>query len=185
VTASAAEPLDDYLGLLQQPLDRLRLLVFHGASGSGKSSQIAMLLARHPELAGRPVSHATPLDRIDGRHDVLVLDELKGLRDCACLGPALRRSRLLLVASHVHPTLLWPWRLGRAQRCFRIDPLGHKLARAMQRRGVRYSERALTAFVARYGANYTDLDIVLEQTGVNDLDQALALFARGGQIRHG
>jgi hypothetical protein len=181
----AGSALDDYLGLLQQPIGQLRLLGFHGASGSGKSSQIALLLQRHPDLAQREVTHATPASLPRTHRDVLVLDELQSLRDCACLGRALRRSRLLMIASHVAPILLWPWRLGRAQRCFQIDPLPHKLARELDRRGVRYSATGLDRFMAQFGANYTDLNIVLEHAAVDDLDRALALFQRGGAIRHG
>lgn len=175
--------LDDYLGLLHQPLAGLRMMVFFGASGSGKSSQIK-LLQRHPELAGRDVVHCTPTSMPLGQQDVVVLDEIQTLRDCRCLSSALRSSRLLLVASHVDPRMLWPWRFRVPTRCFRIDSLSHKLARAMRDRGIRFSQAALQRFVAHFGANYTDLDIVLEQAGVDDLDQALALFTRGGAIRH-
>ncbi len=181
-------PLDDYLKLLAQPIGHLDLIVFFGASGSGKSSQLALLLEQHPELAGREVAHVSPATVRDGglsgTHDIVALDELQRWRDCLSLGPALRRSRLLLVASHIHPHLLLPWRLGRRQRCFLLDPLAEKLARDMRRRGIRFSPRALADFVARFGANFTDLAIVLEQAGSEDLDQALALFLRGSAIRH-
>lgn len=185
MSAQAATDLDDYLGLLGTALEPLRLLLFHGASGSGKTSQIALLVNRHTDLAGRPVTFATPASLPAARQDVLVIDEIQTLRQAVCLGPALRRSRLLLVASHVEPALLWPWRLGRAGRCFRLDPLADKLARELGRRGIRHTPRALALFVQRFGANYTDLDIVLEQAGVDDLDRALALFLRGSRIRHG
>ncbi|MGQ0800618.1 MAG: hypothetical protein ACT4NL_10975 [Pseudomarimonas sp.] len=181
-------PLDDYLNLLTQPIGHLELIVFFGASGSGKSSQLALLLDQHPELAGREVAHLTPeqvrAGELTGTQDIVVLDELQRWRDCFSLSMAMRRSRLLLVASHVHPQWLWPWRLGRRQRSFCLDPLAEKLARDMRRRGIRFSARALTDFVARFGANYTDLDIVLEQADSSDLDHALGLFLRGSTIRH-
>jgi len=180
--------LDDYLNLLTQPIGRLELIVFFGASGSGKSSQLALLLEQHPDLAGRDVTHVTPQQvqsaGLTGAHDIVVLDELQRWRDCLSMGPALRRSRLLLVASHVHPQWLLPWRLGRRQRSYLLDPVAEKLAREMRRRGIRFSPRALADFVARFGANYTDLDIVLEQAESSDLDHALALFLRGSTIRH-
>ena len=180
--------LDDYLNLLTQPIGHLDLLVFCGASGSGKSSQLALLLDQHPDLAGREVTHVTPEEvragGLTGAHDIVVLDELQRWPDCFSLGPALRRSRLLLVASHVHPLLLTPWRLGRRQRSFRLDLLAEKLSRDMHRRGISFSNRALTNFVARFGANYTDLEIVLEQADSTDLDHALGLFLRGSAIRH-
>ncbi len=183
---SAPEPaaLDDYLGLLDRPLAPLRLVVFHGASGSGKSSQIALLRARHPELAGRDVRIAMPEALPPGPLDVLVIEEIEFAAQLRCLAPALRRARLVLAACHVDPAWLCPWRLAVRSRCHRLDHLPHKLARALVRRGVRHSPAALAAFVARFGANYTDLDIVLEHAGVDDLDRALALFARGGRIRH-
>jgi len=181
----AADELDDYLGLLEQSLAGLRLLVFYGASGSGKSSQIALLRARHPDLQAREVVTVAPNAVPTHSVDVLVIDEIQTLRQCVCLTPALRRCTLLLLASHVPPALLWPWRLGRAHRCVALDPLGHKLERELTRRGVRFSGSALATFVARFGANYTDLDIVLEHGGEDDLDRALARFLRGSSIRHG
>jgi len=181
-------PLDDYLNLLTQAIGSLDLMIFFGASGSGKSSQLALLLDQHPDLVGRAVAHFTPAavkrGTLTGAHDIVVLDELQTWRDCLCLGPALRHSRLLLVASHVHPRLLMPWRLGRRQRSFQLDPLAEKLARDMRRRGVSFTARGLADFVAHFGANYTDLDIVLEHAASGDLDHALGLFLRGSAIRH-
>jgi hypothetical protein len=184
MTTPEATVLDDYLGLLDQPLAPLRLVVFHGASGSGKSSQIALLRARHPELAGRDVVVTAPDSLPSQPVDILVIEEIEFAGQLACLWPALRRARLVLAACHVDPAWLWPWRLAVRSRCHRLDRQAHKLASALHRRGVRHTPAALAAFVDRFGANYTDLDIVLEHAGVDDLDRALALFARGGRIRH-
>lgn len=50
------------------------------------------------------------------------------------------------------------------------DPI--KIERYLDRLGVRYTDRAVTLFCRRYGANFTDCDIVLEWDGGRDFDRA-------------
>ncbi len=189
--SSPTEPaLDDYLGLLTQPLQGLRLLLFHGESGSGKSSQIRLLIESHPALRDRELQTLNA-QQTPAVADITVIEELRGWADTRVLTPALRRSRLLLVASHVEPRWLWPWRLRVRHRCFRLDARIDKLVRWLRQRNIMFSDAALRAFVARYGANYTDLEIVLDHapgaagTPPVSFDAAWAVFCRGTRIDRG
>lgn len=189
--SSPTEPaLDDYLGLLTQPLRGLRLLLFHGESGSGKSSQIQLLIDAHPELRGRE-RQTIDAQQMPAAADITVIEELRGWADTQVLSPALRRSQLVLVASHIEPRWLWPWRWRVPHRCYRLDARVDKLARWLTKRNILFGAAALRAFVDRYGANYTDLEIVLGQApgGSGGLpisfDAAWAGFCRGSRIERG
>lgn len=180
-----AGALDDYLALLERPLALYRALLFFGASGSGKSSQIALLLERHPDLKDRRLTRMTADQRPGGPHDVLVIDELRAPADALSLLWARRNARTMLIASHVDPRWLAPLLLGLPSAAFRLDEHGGKLERHLQCLDVSYTAAALERFTQRFGANYTDLDIVLEASGERDLDRALARFLRQGCIEHG
>lgn len=177
--------LDDYLGLLHRPLRKFRLIVFHGESGSGKSSLMRLVATRHSDFAGRQRSWIQPFDPIPAHAEVLLVDEVQGWRDLHCLTPALRTAQAVLLASHVDPRWLWPWRFRHASLCLRLDRVTIKLERQLARLGVRYSARALDTFMARFGANFTDLEIVLELGPGDDLDAAMALLDRGSGIERG
>lgn len=181
----ADEILDDCFGLLDRRLDAYRLIVFHGESGSGKSTLMRLLATRHPDLAGRQRSWIQPIDPLPLQADVLLVDEVQGWRDLACLGPALRRARCVLLASHVDPAWLVPWRLGLRSLAFRLDRGAFKIERVLQRRGIAYTPRALREFLRRFGANYTDLDIVLELGQGASLDAGMAALARGTGVELG
>lgn len=174
-------PLDDYLGLLARPLADCRLLLFHGASGAGKSSQLRLLATCHPQLQQRQRHWRQPGDPLAACYDVLLIDELRTLADARGLRSALRRSRLLLVASHLPGWQLWPWTLGYRQREFRLDRAGGKLAAHLQRLGGQASPLALQRFQDRFGANYTDLEVLLE-LGEGSLDRGLQRLRQGARI---
>ena len=175
--------LHDYLGLTTRPLPA-RMLVFHGGSGSGKSSQIRLLLDVHPELSGRPVSLCAP-GEVPAPGELLVVEEITRRRELLWLAGLGRRYRTVLVASHVPVRWFSPLRLIGSVHAFDLDKRCDKLRNWLDARGVCWTETALEHFVARFNANYTDLEIILESTGCDDLDRALALFLRGGAIRHG
>ncbi|HVR43577.1 MAG TPA: hypothetical protein VMS56_09035 [Thermoanaerobaculia bacterium] len=177
---------DDYLGLRELDLSRHRLVAFVGRSGSGKSTAIRWLLEDHPDFRRR---EAVVLQRSrfsslpDGRHDLVVLDDLVTTADLRCLPPLLRRSRTLLVASHLATAwfrLLQP--LFRAS-IFRTDRDQGKIARYLAGRGVEASDSAVREFARRFGATYTDADIVLERHPGSSFDAALARFVKFSEIR--
>ena len=173
--------------VLARDLDGVRLLVLEGRSGSGKSTTIAALLDRHREFAGlsrteisgspvewRGLRVATPL---------VVIDELTRLADVPRVIGLLAEGRRVICASHLPGA--WLGRIGAPFGILRIatdrDP--GAIARYLGTRGVRYTGAAIERFVRRFGATYTDADIILEHAGGNDFDRALSHFERRCSLR--
>lgn len=167
---------DDYLGLAERPLGRFDAVTFHGRSGSGKSSAVAFVRARHPELGPgrRPGSDST----------VAVFDDLVRVRSVVDVARALASGRRVLAACHFHPRWLLPlkarWRIA----SFDLDPLPAKVERWLTGRGIEHTPGAVAAFCRRFGANYTDLALVLEYAPGRSFDAALARFLRECRVEH-
>lgn len=168
----APELFDDYLGLARRPLGRYRGVTFHGRSGSGKSSAVAFVRARHPDLGG------------ERGGEVAVFDDLVSPRSLPEIARALAEGRRVLAACHFHPRWLLPLRARWRLASFALDPLPAKLERALDKRGIRYTRGAVEAFCRRFGANYTDLAIVLEYAPAASFDAALARFLRECRVEH-
>ena len=179
------QEFDDYLGLDRIDLSRYRLVVFVGRSGSGKSTAIGHLLGNHPSFRGRESavlrrpSFAGPPE-IPG---VVVVDDLVEPRELGVVLDQLRSGRTLLVASHLGafwyrilsifvPTIL-----------FRTDADEAKIGRYLERRGVAASQGATRAYVRRFGATYTDADIILERYPGRSFDEALGRFERYCEVK--
>lgn len=163
---------DDYLGLARRPLARCHAVTFHGRSGSGKSSAIAFVRERHPDFGGARGG------------EVAVFDDLGSPRSLPEIACALAAGRRVLAACHFHPCWLLPLRARWRLATFALDPLPGKLERALDERGVRYTREAVAAFCRRFGANYTDLAIVLEYAPAASFDAALARFLRECRVEH-
>lgn len=184
---TAPEAVDDFLGLHARELAGLRSLVLCGRSGSGKSTLLADLLARHPafsdatvhRLVERPLARQLPEL---ARGDVLLIDELQVLRDLALPLAAAARGARLLVASHLPVAAHLPLRLFGPLLVQRTDRDSAKLHRYLIRQGVSASPEEVTRFARRYGASYTDLDILLESYPTGPFARRLALFERSHAI---
>ena len=171
---------DDFLDLRARDFSRVRLAVFEGRSGSGKSTAIRFLLDEHRDFRGREavVLERASLRSFRGRADVLAIDDLVEWRE---VGPALdllRRSRTLLVAAHLPLWSFLPARLIGPCALFSTDRDRGKIQRALARRGIPASSAAVTRYVAAFGATYTDLEIILERCPLPTFDAALARFSR-------
>ena len=155
---------DDFLGLSALDLSSYGLIVFHGRSGSGKSTAIEFLLQNHFR-----------------NRAVIVVDEIATPLDLVRARRLLRSSTTRLVASHVPPFL---FRLfARRIAVFRTDRDSSKIARHLQRRGVRASNAAVDEYVRRFGATYTDVDLILERYSKGDFDRALGRFLKFDDLR--
>lgn len=174
---------DDHLGLCDADLSGVRLLVLHGASGSGKSTYLHHLLRRHPAYRGQSVTlvRGGPIDwsRLgcpDG--DIVLLDELLCNRDVAFVAQLLRRGYRVAAASHLHPALTALLGIGWKTRQYATDRDARKIERYLAGRGIRYSPKTVAAFCRAHGATYTDADIILAHVGGKDFDRAFLKFQR-------
>lgn len=176
---------DDYLSLRSRDFSRHRLIVFTGRSGSGKSTAIRFLLEEHPDLRGREalVLEGPPFAETEREVDVIALDDLTAVADLRIVVRLLRRSRTLLVASHLDPAWFAPLRAAMRCALFRTDADTGKLERYLADRGVAASADALATYAGAFRATYTDLDIILERCPSNSLDSALAMFLKFNAIR--
>lgn len=178
--------VDDHLRLLERSFTDTRLLVFTGMSGSGKSTCIDLLLGEHPDLADLPYSRVgpAPIDwsatTIDT--ELVVVDELLELPELAHIASLLRRGHRVLAASHLSPLWVRAFGLFWPAEHYRTDDDTAKLITYLDRRGVPASDAAVRRYAAAHGANYTDLEIILEHTGCDDFDRAFARFQQTASI---
>jgi energy-coupling factor transporter ATP-binding protein EcfA2 len=171
---------DDYLGLDRIDLAPFRLLVFTGRSGSGKSTAIEHLLSSHPSFHGREcaVLRRPRFERTGWLPGVVAVDDLVELRELRVVADLLRSGRTILVASHLDPAWFRVLALFVPAKFFRTDADPAKIGRYFARRGVAASEQATLAYVRRFGATYTDADIILERYPGRSFDEALDRFER-------
>ena len=173
---------DDHLGLMSRDFSGARLVVFHGVSGSGKSTSIARLLSDHPDFRGQACGHVTgPGIRWRGlcrREHLVAVDECYRLRDLFGLARLLRRGHRVLAASHLP---IWTSALlGRIWPvvALRTDCDPAKIARYLDTCRVRFSRDRVLDFSSRFGASYLDVDRIMEFDGGRDFDRAYDRFIR-------
>jgi hypothetical protein len=161
----------DYLALGAAPLAGVRALVLTGRSGAGKSSYIEWLRARHPDVRARAAAG-----------ELAIVDEILVARDFMRAWRAVRGARLALVASHLPGWAHAPLGALGPIRVLDLDRAPAKLELELERRQVPHGRAALEAFRDRFGANYTDLAIVLERYPGLPFDAAWARFTRECRI---
>lgn len=183
----AACVYDDFLSLLEKRFNNARYVLFCGRSGSGKSTAVRLLLEGHPDFA-----HVTPFvirpqqcewQKIPDSASWIVVDEVKTIGDIFKIAKILAQGKRVLAASHVPPFLFRPLRIFGPGMAFLVDRDPAKLASYLQRKGIAYTDEALQRFVTRYGATYTDMEIILEYAGESNFDKAFARFERFCSIR--
>ena len=158
----SAGRFDDFLRLAERDFRSHRVVAFVGESGSGKSTAIGFLRERHPHFRGR---------------EVLILDEAWAA-DLPRLWRPLARGAKVLLASH-----LPAWVVRAALPCkgvevFRTDRDRGKILRYLRAQGIAASAQAVDGYVRRFGATYTDVDLILERFPGCSFDAALARFER-------
>ena len=179
---------DDYLSLSGVDFEPVRCLSLTGVSGSGKTTYINHLLEVHPGFAQHPFDrYQGPLIWGEVRPDnaLVVLDDLLCWRDLVGAVSLLSRGHRLIVASHLPrcwlALLTSPWPCAH----FVLDKDPIKLMRYLERHAVDYDAFAVKDFVRRFGANYTDIDIILEHEHSKDFSTAYRRFLRHCRLQHG
>jgi hypothetical protein len=179
-------PVNDHLGLLERSLASLQMIVFTGMSGSGKSTCIDLLLAEHPDFAGRDYTTIGPTPitwpEADPPTELVVVDELQRFGELRHVTRLLRGGHTLLVASHLHPAWVRFFNMRWPADHFYTDRSTDKLQRFLEWHGVRFTPERVREFGQTYGANYTDLEIILEYSGGEDFDLAFERFRRSAWI---
>lgn len=168
----------DFLGLANRSFEQERLLVFHGTSGSGKSSNLKFLADHHPQFRTQETpwvwTMGKPFDTSGLRDNRLVaVDEIISLFQFPALRKLLKTNQTVAVASHLHP--LWFKLLGPTlpMSSFHTDRDCAKLRTYLDEKGVGYTEDALQMFCRRYRASYVELQCILERAPGQSLDHAL------------
>ena len=173
---------DDYLGLADIDLRDTRLVVCYGMSGSGKTTAIQFLCRENPHLRPR---RAHPV-RLDGwiysvpglDHVLIILEEVWLISHLLLVLRLLLGGNTLLVASHLHPLWFFPLRLIWSQRVFVMDRDTEKIARHLESRGIVFTHPAVQLYCRKFGANYRDVDIIMECCPEASFDQSLVRFLK-------
>jgi energy-coupling factor transporter ATP-binding protein EcfA2 len=172
--------LDDFLGLGDRDLSRCRRVLFHGRSGSGKSTAIKHLLETQFADRARRSLLGPPFERIErpvDRGAVIAVDEIESFRDLRQLLPLIRLDATLLIATHVAPA--WFPLVGCVpDAIFRTDTDSDKIGRYLARKNLTASPAAVREYCRRFGATYTDVDLILERYPHRGFDEALSRFLK-------
>lgn len=149
---------DDFLALGDRDFSSHDLIIFHGRSGSGKSTAIEFLRRKNPHVSYQ------------------VVDEITTFRDLGKLLPTRRGP--VLIATHVRPIWLRLMKPFARTVIFRTDRDSAKLVRYFVERSIRASAEAVALYVREFGATYTDAEVILERYPSASFDQSYARFRK-------
>ena len=180
------DDFDDFLQLENASFTDVRLVLFYGCSGSGKSSILHFLAGRHADFQDRPQFHlrweSFP-EQVPEIHAHLVfLDEVRRRRELRLVRQLLQNGNTIIAATHVAPAWFWPLRRFGKLRAYTIDRDTEKIARYLHRLGVAYTDATVRVYCRRYGATFTDVDCILEAWPSASFDQSYYQFHRHGDI---
>jgi len=178
---------DDYHGLADLDLQSVRLVICQGMSGSGKTTAIKYLCREHRHLRDRC---PRVFRLVEARclvpplqNELVILDDVRFLRQLLPLRRLLRSGNTVLVASHLSAACFLPLRLFWPSRVFVMDRDEGKIERYLTRRRVAFSPPSVRKYCQLFGANYLDVDFILERHPGASFDQALAYFLKFCQLK--
>jgi hypothetical protein len=111
--------------------------------------------------------------------------ELQRFGELRYVARLLSGGHTLIVANHLHPAWVRLFNMRWPAEHFYTDRSTDKLQRFLEERGVRFTPERLREFGQAYGANYTDLEIILEHSGGKDFDLAFERFRHSASIELG
>ncbi|MEO0603068.1 MAG: hypothetical protein AAF211_16635, partial [Myxococcota bacterium] len=98
----------------------------------------------------------------------------------------LARGHRVLVCSHLPSVCHAPLRFVAPGRFVSMAVAAEaKIARALEERGLRFTPRAIRAYLLRFGPVYPEIDIVLERCPSDDFDRALRRFDKFHRVTRG
>ncbi|MEE3369426.1 MAG: hypothetical protein VX346_08795 [Planctomycetota bacterium] len=185
-SSPARDDFDDFLQLEKTSFADVRLALFYGCSGSGKSSILDFLARRHADFQERPQFHlrweSFPEQVPEIQAHLVFLDEVRRRRELRLVRQLLQQGNTVIAATHVAPAWFWPLRRYGKLRAYTTDRDTEKITRYLQRLRVTYTDAAVGAFCHRYGATFTDVDCILEAWPSDSFDQSYYQFHRHGDI---
>lgn len=173
---------DDFLNLGARDLGGLRLIVFSGVSGSGKTTAMRFLAESHSGFRGRPVLELDCQPDLRSAPQVtghlILCDEVTQVRQLAGLARLMRNRNTVAVAAHLPLAMFRPYGFFGSAQYFRTDRGAEKIARYLDRSRLSYSRATVAAYCKLYGANYVDLHHMLERFPNKNFDRTFAQFQK-------
>ncbi|MBI85107.1 MAG: hypothetical protein CMJ81_18080 [Planctomycetaceae bacterium] len=186
MVANPGISFDDYHCLADADLQPVRLVICKGMSGSGKTTAIEYLCREHPHLRDRCPRVFRLLEARclipPLQNELVVLDDVRFLRQLLPLPRLLRAGNTVLVASHLSAACFLPLRLFWTSRVFVMDRDEGKIERYLTRQRVAFSPRSVRKYCQVFGANYLDVDFILERRPGASFDEALSHFLKSCRL---
>jgi hypothetical protein len=176
----------DENNLLNLNLSGVRLMIFSGCSGSGKSTSIDFLLKNNTEFINRAVSYigkTGPVDweqygNLGGLEEVVVIDELMHLSDFRRIFMLLLRGHVVIAANHM-PRIYFKWlEFFWTVRHFVTDRKMEKIEHYLDYLRLQYTTIAVRDYCKQFGVSFTTVDIILERYPHKKFDVAYDRFQK-------
>jgi hypothetical protein len=179
---------DDFLGLGRQSFEQTDLLIFHGVSGAGKSSNLKFLAYHHPFFRDMSVhwiwtKHKRFNIQSVQSYKLVVVDEIVSPIQLPAVYSLLKTNQTVAIASHISP--MWFKLFFRHNRTisYQTDASTKKLSNYLKTRGIPHSTKVLRQFANQYGSNYVDLQCMLEAYPCENFDDAFRYNQKFNNIK--
>ena len=181
---------DDSLGVMDQDLSRVKLLLFHGCSGSGKSSYLTRL-QEHQSFAGHdhhwfysdPDKSAPETRPTCSGAQMALIDEVTKPRELRDVFKLLRRFDVVAVATHLHPAWFALLRARWSSKVFSTQENPEKIERYLKNLGLQVRAQDVEAMCEEHSASYAIADIVREHHPSEDFGRSWAYFKSFAKIK--
>ena len=182
------QPFDDFLSLKKQNFNNSRLLIFHGISGSGKSSNLNYIAHHHPSFQNQSVKwiwthHKRFKVQAIHSYNLVVVDEIISPFQLPAIFKLLSQNKNIAVASHLNPAwfkILFPFT---PTLSFRTDASAEKIRKYLNKKDISFSSESILSFCKSYGSNYIELQCILENHPGKSFDDALKWNQKFNKIK--
>ena len=182
------QPFDDFLSLKKQNFNNSRLLIFHGISGSGKSSNLNYIAHHHPSFQNQSVKwiwthHKRFKVQAIHSYNLVVVDEIISPFQLPAIFKLLSQNKNIAVASHLNPAWFKILFSFTPTLSFRTDASAEKIRRYLNKKDISFSSESILSFCKSYGSNYVDLQCILENHPGKSFDDALKWNQKFNKIK--
>jgi hypothetical protein len=151
----------DYLNILKKDFSDFKYIIFYWKSGSWKSTYIKKLKINNKTLK-----------------NFIVIDEIYDIFDFFRYLKLFKSKRQFLIASHIPNFLYFILKIFWKIEFYNINKCGKKICKYLDEKWFFYSTKAIEVYLFKFKANYTDLEIILENYSWNNFDEALSYFLK-------